>query len=149
MIMAKRRGGWRNSYEISTEGRTIAVWDNARWKSGGDFVLDGQRYQVRSNGWGTQFTMTDATGAELATANRVGRKQWTVEADRQKYQFQRRSLWSSEQELHVAGHRVGSIRQAGFWRTDVEVDLPTVPLPTQIFVLGVVIAMWQVQAASS
>ncbi|WP_157408196.1 hypothetical protein [Actinoplanes sp. N902-109] len=148
MITAKRSGFWGTRYEVSVADRVVATWDNARWKSGGDFELDGRHYRVRSNGWGTKFTMTDEAGTVLASADRIGRKQWHVMADGQTYVFERASFWSSDQELRVGDRRAGSIRQAGRWRTDIAVDLPGVPLPTQIFVMGVVIAMWQVQAAA-
>ncbi|WP_067506427.1 hypothetical protein [Actinoplanes sp. TFC3] len=147
--MAKRSGFWRTRYEISAAGSVIATWDNSSWKTGGEFELDGRHYEVRSNGWGTKFTMTDESGSVLASADRIGRKQWTVEAGGQTYHFERKSFFSSDQELRVAGQPVGSVRQAGKWRTDVAVDLPGVPLAVQIFVMGIVVAIWQVQAAAA
>jgi len=44
---------------------------------------------------------------------------------------------------------VGSVRRTSFWRGDVAADLPGLPLPVQIFVVGVVITMWEQQAAAS
>ncbi|RKN38684.1 hypothetical protein [Micromonospora endolithica] len=149
MIIAKRSGAWRTRYEISAGGRVIATWDSARWANGGDFEFDGRRFQVRSNGWGTRYIMTDAAGTIIATADRIGRRRWTVEADGQTYHFQRRSLWSNDQELRVNGQLAGSVRQTGRWRADVAIDLPGLPLPTQIFVMSVVSALWQAQATAA
>jgi hypothetical protein len=38
-------------------------------------------------------------------------------------------LWSSEQELHTEGGRVGSVWQTSVWRGEVAADLPGMPLP--------------------
>ncbi|GAA3750704.1 hypothetical protein GCM10022225_38750 [Plantactinospora mayteni] len=147
MLKARKVSAWRSRYEISVRGRFVTTWDNAFWRSGGDFELDGQRYQVRGNAWGNRFTLLDAAGGAVASADRVGRKRWTVEAGGQTYHFQRASLFGSEQELHAAGRRIGSVRRTGFWRGDAVADLPGLPLPVQVFVLGVVITMWSQQAA--
>jgi hypothetical protein len=44
---------------------------------------------------------------------------------------------------------VGSVRRTSFWRREIVADLPGLPLPVQIFVLGVVITMWDAQAAAA
>lgn len=147
MLTAKKASFWGNRYEIGVDGAAVAVWDSAFWKSGGSFALHGRRYQVRSNAWGNRFEMVDADDVPVASAGRVGRKRWTVEAAGQTYDFQRASPWTNEQELRVAGSRVGSVKRISFWGGDIAADLPGLPLPVQIFVLGVVITMWNQQAA--
>jgi hypothetical protein len=149
MLTARKPSIWRRRYDILVDGRVIASWDGAFWKSGGAVELEGRHYQVRGNVWGNRFSMVDAAGAQVASADRVGRKRWTVEAAGQTYAFQRASVWSSEQELHAGGVRVGSVKQTSFWRGDVAADLPGLPLPVQLFVLGVVITMWDAQAAAA
>ncbi len=41
------------------------------------------------------------------------------------------------------------MRRTSAWRGDVAADLPGLPLPVQVFVLGVVITMWDAQAAAA
>jgi hypothetical protein len=149
MLQATKVGFWRSRYEISVDGRTVATWDNALWKNGGSIELAGRQYQVRGKAWGNRYSMVDADGTVVASADRVGRKRWTVEAAGQTYHFQRASLWSHEQELHAAGRRVGSVKRASVWRGDVVAELPGLPLPVQIFVIGVVISIWNQQAAAA
>jgi hypothetical protein len=149
MLVARKAGVWRSRYEVIVDGRTVAVWDSTLWKSGGDFQLDGRPYRVRGNAWGTRFGMADADGVPVASADRVGRKRWTVDAAGRTYTFQRASMWSNEQELHVGGARVGSVKRTSSWRGDIAADLPGLPLSVQIFVLGVVITMWEAQAAAT
>ncbi|GAB1690100.1 hypothetical protein [Krasilnikovia sp. M28-CT-15] len=149
MLLAKRASVWRSRYTVSADGHPIATWDGAFWTSGGEFVLDGQRFQVDANTWGTRFTLTGPDGTPVAAADRVGRKQWTVQAGGQTYRFQRRSFWSTDQELHTEHGPVGSVRRTSLWGDEVAVDLPGLPLPVQIFVLGVVISMWNAQAAAA
>jgi hypothetical protein len=140
---------WKGHYRVTDGGREITTWDSSTWKSGGEFLLDGQRFQVRSNAWGSKYTMTDDFGTVLASADRVGRKRWSVEAGGQTYHFRRKSMWTSEEEMVLGDTRVGAVRKTSVWRGDVELELPTLPRPLQLFVLGVVISMWEAQAAAA
>ena len=146
MLEARKSSSWRNRYEISIAGRVVTTWDSTVWRNGGKFELEGWEYQVRGGAWGNRFDMVDARGALVASANRVGRKRWTVEAAGQVYQFQRRSVWSNDQELVAGGRPIGSIRRTSVWRHGLAADLPGLPLPVQIFVVGVVLKMWEQQA---
>ncbi|HEX8347363.1 MAG TPA: hypothetical protein VF657_21880 [Actinoplanes sp.] len=146
---ARKISAWRSRYRVTDGGREIAVWDSSVWKSGGEFDLDGRRYQVRSNTWGNKYTMLDDTGATVASADRVGRKRWTVAAAGQTYHFRRKSAWGNEEELVLGDTRVGSVRKTSFWRGDVAVELPTLAPAVQLFVFGVIISMWDAQAAAA
>lgn len=148
-LTVRKVSPWRSRYEVMVDGRTVTTWNGAVWRAGGDFELDGRRYQVRGNALGSRFSMLDADGTALASAEGAGRKRWTVQAGGQTYEFQRASWWSNEQELRASGIRVGSVRRTGFWRGHIAVDLPGLPLPVQIFVLGVVITRWDAEDATA
>lgn len=147
MLVAKKTGAWRDQYEIFVDGRPIARWVSFVWKSGGEVELAGRRYTVRSNAWGGRFGMVDDVGIQVASAERVGRKRWTVQEGARTYHFQR-SGWKGDQHLCVNDQRVGSVKRIGFWRTEIVMDLPGVPLPVQIFVLGVLITRWNSEAVA-
>jgi hypothetical protein len=149
MLQARKTSIWRSRYEVSADGRPLTTWDGRVWKSGGDFQLAGQQYRVRGNVLGGTYRLVDSAGATLATARRVGRKRWTVETDRATYAFRRKSMWSSEQELLAGESRVGSVRRTSAWRGDAVADLPGLPVPVQVFVLGVVISMWEAQQVAA
>jgi hypothetical protein len=153
MLTARPTSMWRNRYEIAVDGRPLTTWDQSFWKHGGTFTLDGRPYEVRGNFWGTRSTLVDQLGGELASAERVGRRRWTVTSAGQTYRFRRASWWnSSRQELYIDDRPAGSVTRRSAWRRDVDADLPGVPVPVQVFVLAVVIAMWDAErraAASS
>ncbi|GIF71891.1 hypothetical protein [Asanoa siamensis] len=149
MLTARPVSAWRNRYDVALDGRPLTTWEASFWKHGGAFVLDGHRFEVRGRAWGGRSTMVDEAGAELATAARVGRKRWTVTYRDQAFEFRRRSIWSQQQDLYVGDNAVGHARRPSVWRRDVELSLPTVPLPTQVFVLGVVIAQWDAETAAA
>jgi hypothetical protein len=115
------------------------------WKGGGTFALDGRRYEVTATFWRTRSTMVDEMGGVVAAAERMGRKRWTVTAGSRTYQFRRGSALGHRQDLYEGEQRVGTIRRTNLWRNDVEADLPGVPIEVQVFVLGVVIAIWDNQ----
>ncbi len=149
MLMAKRTSIWRANYEVTQDSHLVARWDGSLWRSGGDINVAGQEFQVRGNAWGSRFSMLDKAGGVIASAERVGRKRWSVTAGAVTYQFQRASIWSEAQDLLVDGRKVGSVRKVSLWRGDVAVDLPGVPLPVQVFVLGVLVTMWQAHSAAA
>lgn len=149
MLIAKRTSVWRAQYEVTQDSHLVARWDGSVWRSGGDVNVAGQVFQVRGNAWGSRFSMLDKAGGVVAAAERVGRKRWSVTAGGVTYQFQRASVWSQAQDLLVDGRTVGSVRKVSVWRGDVAVDLPGVPLPVQVFVLGVIVTMWQAQSAAA
>ncbi|MEV0720840.1 hypothetical protein [Asanoa sp. NPDC050611] len=148
MLTARPTSSWRNRYEVALDGRPLTTWEASFWKQGGAFTLDGHRYEVRSNAWGTKSTMVDEAGTEIAAADRVGRKRWTVRYAGQTYEFRRHSMWSQRQDLYLGGNAVGHARRVSVWRREVELDLPVVPVPAQVFVLGVVIALWDAETAA-
>jgi len=149
MLEARKVSVWKNRYDIIADGRRLAGWDVSAWRAGGTIKLDGRRYAVRGNMWGNKYGMVGEDGTPIASADRVGRKRWTVEADGRTYEFQRASLWRQEQELHCEGRRVGSIKRSHFWRPGAVAELPGLPLPVQAFVLAVVLTMWEQSAAAA
>jgi hypothetical protein len=147
MLQARKISMWRDRYEIAADGRTLATWEGRLWRTGGTFDLAGRHYDVRSNALGSRYEMTDQVGVGVASADRVGRKRWTVTADGRTYAFQRASWWRSEEVLVVDGRRMGTVRRVRAWRGDAVADLPGLSLPVQVFVLVVVLTMWDAQAA--
>jgi hypothetical protein len=149
MLMARKPSVWRGRYELLADGRVISVWEPRVWRTAGSFELAGRRYEVTGNAWGTRYTMTDQVGMAVATADRVGRKRWTVSAEGRTYQFQRPSWFRSEERLLSGDQPVGSVRRVSVWRGDTVADLPGLSLPVQVFVLVVVLTMWNAQAAAA
>lgn len=146
MLTAESTGFWRNRYTLAEDGTPVTTWDPGWWASGGTFELGGRTYTVKSNTWGNRYTMLDDRGAVAAEAERVGRKNWRVLAGGRVYEFQRRSAWSNDQHLVDGERRIGLIKRTSTWNSNLTADLPGLPLPVQVFVLGVQITL--INAAS-
>lgn len=110
MIEARRSGAWRNDYEIVDDGRPRAVFTGSLWRGGGTLTVDGQRYELGSSSWATAYTLVDDSGAVVASARRVGRKDRSIDAAGVTSAFRRSSVWSLDQEHVVQGMPTGSIR---------------------------------------
>jgi hypothetical protein len=149
MLTAEKMGTWGRHYQVADDGRPVAVWDQSWWRTGGGFEVNGRRFQVRGNAWGTGFRMLDEAENEVARVERAGRKKWTVRADGRTYEFRRASFWGNQQQLLADGVQVGSLRRTSAWSGAIEADLPGMPLPVQIFVVGVQIALWKAQSAAA
>ncbi|WP_020521699.1 hypothetical protein [Catelliglobosispora koreensis] len=149
MLTITRPSAWRSQYEIHSRGRLLATWKKETWKAGGEIVIGQQSYVVRSSVWGNKHTLIDQGGGELALADRVGRKRWTIASGAHLYQFQRASLWRADQQLLINGQPKGYIRRASGWRFGAEAELSALPLPVQIFAVAVVLSLWEQAAAAS
>jgi hypothetical protein len=93
--------------------------------------------------------MLDDADNEVALVERAGRKYWTVQSGGRTYEFRRASIWGKEQELVVDGVKVGSVRRTSGWTGAIKADLPGMPLPVQICVVGVQIAIWREQQSAA
>jgi hypothetical protein len=149
MLHAQRTGLGRRGYDISADGRHITRWEPSWWRSGGAFDLDGRHYQVRGHALGGRVELTGPAGELLASARRVGRRNWSVEAGERSYQFRRASIWRGDQQLLLGDRPVGSIRRTGFWGSSAAADLPGMPEPLQVFVFCAVLARWAAAAAAA
>ncbi len=151
MLHARKQGAFKRAYDITSgDGTPIATWSPSSWQNKGEFVLDGVRYAVRTEGWIQQRAeLVDGQGRELAAADQVGRKQWTIATGGRGYTFRRASVWRADQVLEVGGRQVGTIRRTGRWSTGAEADLPGLPPPVAVFTLVVVLMMWERTAAAA
>ncbi|WP_098956771.1 hypothetical protein [Pseudonocardia sp. N23] len=157
-VVAEKTGFWKSGYEVSVDGRQVATFDSHTWRGGGTFTLhDGQKFEVKARTMGGRYELTrvlasdGAVSGPLAVADRVGRKDWTItDARGRAMRFRRTSMWSSEQELlGPDGTPVGEIRRLSAWRGGAVAELPGLDAPLQVFVVAVVICMWDSQAAAA
>lgn len=149
MLQATRVGAFSSSYDITLDGQPLTRWHKSMWRVGGSFTLQGQRYDLRSNFWGTSFTMADQLGAVVATAANPNRRQWTIVVGPHRYEFRRRSWWRQHHDLIVNGRAVGSVHRPSAWRSTAVADLPTMPLAAQVFALVVALTTWDNAAAGA
>lgn len=146
MLHARRSDGLRNHYDISADGTDLTTWNSRMWRKGGSFELAGKHFDVGGNLWGRTYGMATADGAEVATADRVGRRSWNVRVGKRSYDFRRGSFWRGDQVLlDATGTEIGSVRKIGIWGREAEADLPGLPLPVQVFAFAVVLSMWESQ----
>ncbi|WP_430790012.1 hypothetical protein [Actinoplanes sp. G11-F43] len=149
MLTAERTGFWGGKYTLTEDGRPVTVWDSHWWTSGGSFDLAGRTYTVKSNAWGSRFTMFDDGGHVVAEAERVGKRNWAVLAGGHTYRFQRPSFLSSDHHLMDGERTVGVIKRTSAWTGSYAADLPGLPQPVQVFTLGVLMAQAQAAAAAA
>jgi hypothetical protein len=151
MLEAHRASSFRSRWEVREDGEPLLVLEKKGWRSGVEYTLDGTAYEVRSTWTGSQYTLTSGD-SELAQAHRIGRKHWSVSTPDGELHFRRRSIWKADQEWVAspdAPSSLGGIRRTGTWRGDAEARLPDMPAPLAVFVLAVVLLMWEQAAAAA
>jgi hypothetical protein len=146
MLRATKVSMFTNAYEIALDGEPLTRWDGTLWRSGGSFVLQGRHFRVRGNAWGSEFTMTDESGGVVATAGKLGRRQWSLGTGGHSHTFRSPSMWRTQFDLVLGEQAAGYVRRPSIWRSTVEADLPSLPLPVQVFVVGVALTTWDTAA---
>jgi hypothetical protein len=149
VIRASRTSAWSGTYELTADGQPLATFVRSVWRGGGWYVVDGARYEVRSNLWASTYTLLAVDGTPLAMARRVGRREWTVEAGGTTHRFRRRSMWRQEEEMLVAGRRVGSVRRTSIWGGGAVAELPGLPQVVAVFAVAVVLTTWDLAASAT
>lgn len=141
MLRSTRRGFFRHSYEISEDGRPAAVLAGAR-REGATFSVEGGEYRVVRNGY-KAFTLTGPDG-EVAKAERVGGRTWTISSLYVPLELVRTSIWKETYEVTRFGETVGTLRQDGTFKNTSSADLPDdLPLPLRLFVVYLVETLWE------
>lgn len=151
MLEAHRVSSFRPRWEVREDGAPLLVLEKKGWRSGVEYTLDGAAYEVRATWTGSRYTLTRGE-EEIAHAERIGRKHWSVTTPEAEYHFRRRSIWKSDQEWVPdpdAPAALGGIHRTGTWRGDAEAQLPGMPTPLAVFVLAVVLLMWEQAAAAA
>jgi hypothetical protein len=146
MIEARRVSALSGRYELVADGERVATWERSGWRPGGMLELDGRRYVLRADPGGRTCSLVGSGGARIASADRVGRRSWSIEAAGRTYSFRRALPWWQRQELVVDGRPVGSLRRTNPWRRGAVAELPGVPLDVGLFAVAVVLTQWDTDA---
>lgn len=149
MLTASRSGVFSREYEFDIDGQVVTSFRTSWWGNGGTFSVEGHEYTVKSNAWGAKFGMAMADGTVVARAEKVGRKNWTVDAEGRTLHFRRTSMWTAEQALMDGDREVGSIRKLSMWKSGAKAELPGLDPALQVFVVAVVITHWEASAAAA
>ena len=140
---------WSRDYALGVDGAPLTTLQCSAWSNRSGFSLEGRWWSIRANVWGSRYELSCEPGGLVGLAEGLNRKRWSITGYGQRYDFQRASVWRSEQWLMSAGRPVGSIRRLGTWRSDVVAELPGVPVPLQVFAVGVLLAVWRSRAAGA
>ncbi|MFL6122899.1 hypothetical protein [Actinophytocola sp.] len=145
MLRARRRGFFRREYEVYADDTPVTVLTGAR-REGCEFTLSGAGFRVDRDGR-RHFLLTGPDG-RIATADRQSGREWTVRTAGGELTLAKPSIWRSDWE--VRGAASGAIRQEGWFSRTYSADVPPdVPLPVAVFVLYVVLVIFERQASAA
>lgn len=146
MLEARRISVWGSRYDLVADGERVATWEQSGWQPGGALELDGRRYVLWADPTSKTCALVASGGLRIASADSVGRRDWTIQAAGTTYRFRRVAPWRRKETMVVDGRRVGSLRRRGPWRSHAVADLPGVPLDVEAFALAVVLMQWDAGA---
>ncbi|MEU3711917.1 hypothetical protein [Streptomyces catenulae] len=131
---------------MSRDGQLLTTFTSGKGQSKGSFRLGGAEYTVRAHAFGGTYELLTEAGTCVATAERVGRRNWSLRASGQEFVFRRASFAGRNQELLGAdGEPVGSIACAAGFKLGATADLPGLADEAQVFVTAVMLLRWQRQ----
>ncbi|MGW1837700.1 hypothetical protein [Streptomyces sp. NPDC002067] len=150
MLLAERAGSWPRRYEMSRDGQKLTTFTSGKGETKGSFRLGGTEYTVRAHAFSRTYELLAEAGTRVATAEHVGRRNWSVRASGQESAFRRASLSGRSQELLGAdGEPVGSIARTAGFKLGATADLPGLADELQVFATAVMLLRWQRQRNSA
>lgn len=152
MIEATPKSTFSSDFELSMDGRSLALLDLGSWREAAEFVIDGEAYTLsRERSMSGSFLLKkgDQVMAEAVKPSAF-RETFELEHERECYVIRKPSIWRREFEVLRLGSRVGRIFPAGSFSRRALVDLPSEwPIPVQVFVFWLVLLIWNRAAAAA
>lgn len=148
MLTATRANVWSFDHNVSHDGRPLCRWAWRGRAGEGAFALDGQPWAVRSNRRRSPFQLVDVRGVVIAIVEETGKRQPDLlHVDGRTHPVQDRSgMFRRECALLDGEQVIGHVtRQVSL----TEAHLPTLHLPAQMLLLGVLLARWDAEAQSA
>ena len=107
VMEAHRTSAWRGDYEVKEGDRSVATFARSSCAAAGCCTSTGGPTRCGPTPGRPRTRWSTTEGVLVASAARVGRKDWTVESGGTTHQFRRPSLWRSEEQLQVGGQPTG------------------------------------------
>lgn len=155
MLRAVRRSWFSYRTEVLDEaGTTVAVIDLSNWRKNAKIEVSGERYLARHEAWSREFVLEREDGqAAVAVAEKPSawRERFTLTHGGRRYELARESAWKGAFVLLREGAGVvGSVRQRGWFSSEVYVDLPEeLPVEVQMLVLWLTLILRRRQEAAA
>ncbi|WP_182358937.1 hypothetical protein [Tomitella gaofuii] len=152
MLVTTQTDSWGMRHEIDYGAPGPAYYRASAWGNAGAVTVAGRELHLRSSITGSRQTLLDGD-RELATAEHVGRKNWTVtSADGRVFRFRRTGFWQQSHtrvdDQTLVGHptatrgSTSTIRVTGVGRSTLTADLPGLPPEAQVCVAVVLLNTW-------
>jgi hypothetical protein len=147
MLRARRRGIFRREYDVFSEGEQVTSLTGGRRESC-EFSLAGNGYRIERVDR-RRFRLVGPAGQEAVAERETGRE-WRVRSGSGNLTLAKPSIWRSSWEIRQRGTTRGEIRQDGAFKRTYSAGVPAdVPLPVGVFVLYVVLVIFERQAAAA
>lgn len=137
MLQCTPTGWMETSYQISEDGRPLALLKPSAWREAATLTLDGADYRLYRRGWRGPFVL-EYNGATLAEAHKPSawRDQFEISIAGERLNLRRESPWRYGWRLERDGQPIGVLRSTGFWKRTIEAELPEqLPLAVRLFML--------------
>ena len=132
-------------FNVSEGERHLAHVDVSAWKEKGILTINGVAHRVYREGALHGDFLLERDGIVLARATKPSafRSVLVIRHDGRTYELARASLWRRRYVVRSGNDEIGSLSATSAWRRDAAVTLPEQwPLPLKVFVIWLVIILW-------
>lgn len=139
-------------YSVRQNTAEVAEVTLAWMREGGELVVGGRRYELRREGWASGAFQLLHDGVVVAQAHKPSAfsNRFEVRHDGRGYELVRSGWWTRRFELRRDGQTIGQITpHHPFTRRSAVTLPPDLPLPVQVFLMGLVVLMWRREASAA
>ena len=140
------------SFRILEGDREVARLDRSAFRERATFSLEGSQYEMRRTSLTLGTFVLERDGRLLAEATKPSafRREFEVVAEKGPFRLQAASWFRREFLLLQGSSRLGSVKPDSAFGRAATADFPTtIPLPVRLFLVFLVLVLWQRAATGS
>jgi hypothetical protein len=148
MLIAREKGFFAKTYEISLGERIVCILQPSSWKEAAVVEIEGKSFRFKREGAVSgSFLLLDVENV-VAHAQKPSafKERFEITHFSDHYALRKPSIWKSKFDLEKNGSAIGSISPSGFFRREILIDLPEeMPLILKVFIFWLALIIWKRQ----
>jgi len=145
MLRVVPKGWFFRTYQILDNDTIVAILESSFWREAAELTIQGSRYSLAYQGFGTGLFLLTSGGSILARAvqPKTFYRSLQVELSGKQYTLEAERVMSNKFVLSDGEVRAGAVYFQSALSTKVVLDLPEeIPLAERVFIFWLVSVQW-------
>jgi hypothetical protein len=151
MLIAREKGFFAKTYEISLDDRNVCILRPSSWKEAAIVEIEGKSYRFKREGAVSGSFLLLEVENVVAHARKPSafKERFEITHFSDHYELRKPSIWKSGFNLEKNGSAIGSISPSGFFHREIFIDLPEEKtLIFKVFIFWLALIIWKRQQHS-